>query len=275
MQHFRFLKILSVSMALAFSLPSAGQSIFVKAGGGLSSQWGAAGTVGTGKIALGYEYEFSQSLAVAPSIGFTTRGWQVADTTTPDMLFDEAGNMLDANGNITLNPAEQAQRFQTDADGKPVAPLYSVMHRTYTTNYVQLDVPFNYYHRLGEHRYLVATAGVWGAVGVAGKRKTEGDGYASGGRKLKYTDSVFQLDGAHRFDAGVKVGFGYQFPSSLTLNAEFEAALIPTNSKGVCAEGMDPTVFVARDAFAGRSGRTYAVTVTVAYKLNKSKWRPE
>ena len=186
-----------------------------------------------------------------------------------------AGNMLDANGNITLNPAEQAQRFQTDADGKPVAPLYSVMHRTYTTNYVQLDVPFNYYHRLGEHRYLVATAGVWGAVGVAGKRKTEGDGYASGGRKLKYTDSVFQLDGAHRFDAGVKVGFGYQFPSSLTLNAEFEAALIPTNSKGVCAEGMDPTVFVARDAFAGRSGRTYAVTVTVAYKLNKSKWRPE
>ena len=70
MQHFRFLNILSVSMALAFSLPSAGQSIFVKAGGGLSSQWGAAGTVGAGKIALGYEYEFSQSLAVAPSIGY-------------------------------------------------------------------------------------------------------------------------------------------------------------------------------------------------------------
>ena len=140
---------------------------------------------------------------------------------------------------------------------------------------MQLDVPLNYYHRLGEHRYLVATAGVWGAVGVAGKRKTEGDGYACGGRKLKYTDSVFSLDGAHRFDAGVKVGVGYQFPSSLTLNAELEAGLIPTNSKGVCPEGMDPAVFVAHDAFAGRSGRTYAVTITVAYKLNKSKWRPE
>ncbi len=272
---FSSLRNLVISLAMALPMTSMAQSIFVKAGGGLSSQWGASGVVAAGKIALGYEYEFGQTLAIAPSIGFTTRGWQVEDVQTPDMLFDEAGNMLDADGNVTTNPGEQAQRFLMDADGRPVTPLYSMMHRTYTTNYLQLDVPLNYYFRLGVHHYVVATAGVWGAVGIAGKRKTEGDGYASGGRKIKYTDAVFSLDGAHRFDAGVKIGAGYQFPSSLTLNAECEVGLVPTNAKGVRPEGMDPTLFVVRDPFAGRSGRTFSFTITVAYKLNKSKWRPE
>ena len=269
------IKKILMALPLCFGLQASAQSIFVKAAGGLGSQWGASGSVGAAKIALGYEYEFSQVLAIAPSIGFTTRGWQAADVQTPDMSFDADGNMLDADGRITLNPAEQAQRFMTDADGRPLAPLYSMMHRTYTTNYVQLDIPLNCYFRTGEHRYVVATAGVWGAVGVAGKRKTEGDGFAAGGRKIKYTDKVFSLDGARRFDVGLKAGLGYQFPSSLTLNVEGEFGLLPTNQKGVRPEGTDPMLFLAKDPFAGKSGRSYAVSITVAYRLNKSRWRED
>lgn len=264
-------RALLAAVTAILSLSAAAQSLFVKAGGGLSSQWDAAGVVAAGKIALGYEYEFSQSLAIAPSIGFATRGWQAADADTPDMLYDADGNMLDASGQVTLDPAEQAQRFLTDAEGNPIAPLYSLMHRTYTTNYLQADIPLNYYVRHGEHRYFVVTAGVWGAVGIAGKRKTEGDGYAAGGRKLRYTDKFFGLGGAHRFDAGLKLGAGYQFPSSLTLNLEAEFGLVPTNARGVCPEGMDPARFIAHDAFAGRAGRTFSVAVTVAYRLNKSR----
>lgn len=263
------IKKLFFALSLYCALPSSAQSVFVKAAGGLGSQWGASGCVGMAKIAIGYEAELSQTLAIAPSIGFTTRGWQAADVQTPDLLFDDEGNRLDADGNITTNPAEQAQRYATDAEGNPIAPLYSMMHRTYTTNYLQLDIPLNCYFRLGERRYIVATAGVWGAVGVAGRRKTEGDGTAAGGRKVSYTDKVFDLDGVHRFDVGLKAGVGYQFPSSLTLSIEGEFGLLPTNRQGVCPEGMKPETFLASDPFAGKSSRSFAVGITLSYRLNK------
>lgn len=249
------------------------QSIFVKFGGGFATQTGATGRTGTSKATFGYEYEFSQRFAIAPSIGIAGRGWKIPDVSTPDMLFDSEGRMLDAGGNVTTDPALQAQRFADllDANGQPILgpdnkplkgdPMYSMMHRSYTANYLQLDVPVNYYIRLGESRYITLTAGPWLAYGIAGKRTTEGDGTQALGRKVRYTDPTFGLDGAHRFDCGLKAGVGYQFPSSLTFNIEGELGLLTTNK--------------ATPDFGNRSGRNAALMLTLSYKLNKSKWKAE
>lgn len=271
-----------ISLIILSCLPAAAQSIFVKVGGGLGSQWGAKGPVGAAKLGFGYEYEFSQTLAIAPSIGFAARGWKAEDMDTPDMLYDEQGNPMDHNGNI-VDIAHQAQRYTQDAEGNNIDPMYSRMHRTFTTNYLQFNLPINYYIRTGERRYLTMTAGVWGALGIAGKRKAEGDGYAIGNNKVKHAEKFFSLDGANRFDCGLKAGFGYQFPSSLTLNVEGEFGLLKTNSLSDACDfkspfpriATDAEYFQANDPFAGRSGRSYAVMVTLSYKLNKIKWRGE
>lgn len=254
----------------------------MKIGGGLASQWGASAPVGAAKISFGYEYEFSQTLAIAPSIGFAARGWKVEDMDTPDMLFDEQGNPLDHNGNI-VDITHQAQRYTQDSEGNNISPMYSRMHRTFTTNYLQLDLPLNYYIRTGEHRYITMTAGVWGAVGVAGKRKVEGDGFASGNNKIQYSEKFFSLDGSNRFDCGLKAGFGYQFPSSLTINLEGEFGLLKTNRLSDASNFTTPfpkiidsdAYFQAKDPFAARSGRNFSVMLTLSYKLNKIKWRGE
>lgn len=252
-------------------LPVSAQSIFVKIGGGFASQTGATGRTASAKVSLGYEYEFSQRFAVAPSIGVTGRGWKIPDAATPDMLFDTEGRMLDANGGVTTDPALQAQRHADilDANGAPILgpdnkplkgdPMFSMMHRSYAANYLQLEAPFNYYIRRGESRYITLTAGPWLAVGIAGKRTTEGDGTQPIGRKTRYTDSTFGLDGAHRIDCGLKAGVGYQLPSSLTINLEGELGLHSTNK---------PT-----PDFGNRSGRNAALMLTLSYKLNKSKWK--
>lgn len=249
--------------AVVFSATAAAQSVFVKIGGGYASQYGAVGFNGAAKGAVGYEYEFSQRFAFAPSIGVTGRGWQLADVSTPDMLFDDEGNMLDAAGAITTLPADQAQRPVLDGDGQPIPGQYmwSMMHRSFSANYVQLDLPFNYYCRTGESRYFTVTAGPWLACGIAGKRTTEGDGTQALGRKVRYTDPTFKLDGAHRFDCGLKAGIGYQFPSSLTLNLEGEFGLLKTNR---------PTA-----AFGNRAGRNASLMITLSYRLNKHNWKGE
>lgn len=254
-------KIITLLVLSIASLSAAAQSIFVKIGGGFASQYDAAGYSGSAKIAFGYEHELSQTFAFAPSIGVTARGWQVADVSTPDMLFDDKGN------------ATGLQRPVVDSEGNPVEGkfMYSMMHRSYAANYLQLDLPFNYYHRLGESRYLTLTAGPWVACGIAGNRSTEGDGRACGDRKIRYTDRTFSLPGAHRFDCGLKAGVGYQFPSSLTINLEGEFGLLKTNSvTAFDAQGLPDAV---NDPFAGRAGRNVGVMLTLSYRLNKSKWK--
>lgn len=242
-------KLIATLLLCLTALPSAAQTWFVKAGGGFATQYGAEGYSGVAKIALGYEYEFSQQFTFAPSLGFSGRGWSIADVKTPDMLFDEQGQ------------ATGEQRPVLDNEGNVIAGEYmwSMMHRSYTANYIQLDLPLNYYFRMGESRYITITAGPWLACGIAGKRTTEGDGREPGSRKERYTDKTFSLDGAHRFDCGLKAGVGYQFPSSLTVNVEGEFGLLKTNL---------PT-----EAFGFRSGRNVALMLTLSYKLNKSKWK--
>lgn len=258
-------RLRAFTLAMLTVTAASAQSVFVKAGLGFASQWQDSGLAGVPRIALGYEHELSQRWAVAPSLGISGRGWAVADIETPDLLWDEKGNMLTEEGQITTDPTLQGQRPVLDAEGKPVPGQYmkSMMHRSFSANYVQLDLPFNYYHRLGERRYLTLTAGVWGAVGFAGKRKTEGDGRVGGALKSRYTDATFSLPGAKRIDCGLKAGFGYQFPSSLTINLEGEFSLLPTNR----VIDADPL----RDAFGGRAGHNAALMLTLTYRLNKTR----
>lgn len=252
-------------------LTATAQSIFFKIGGGFATQTGAPRFIATAKGAIGYEYEFNQRFTFAPSLGFTGRGWQVNDVVTPDMLFDDKGNMLNSDGQITTIRDEQAQRrVETiGADGQTVYGdlMWSTMHRSYSANYVQLDLPFVYYLRQGERRYFTFTAGPWVAYGVGGKRTTEGDGRVSNDRKTRYTDNTFSLAGARRFDTGLKVGVGYQFPSWLTINLEGEFGLVPTNRISTADASLDP--------FGAHAGRNMSLMVTLSYKLNKSKWRGE
>lgn len=270
-------RTLTAILLTAFVLSSSAQTWFVKAGGGLSSQWGASGPITAAKIGFGYEYEFNQTLTFAPSLSLATRGWQNPDVDTPDMLFDDNGNMLDANGHVTTDPALQAQRPMIDGEGNPIPGRYmeSRMHRSFTTNYLQLDLPFVYYHRIGESRYLTLTAGPWLACGVFGNAVTEGDGREAGARKLRYTDKTFNLDGAHRIDAGLKAGIGYQFPSSLTVNVEGEFGLRKTNTPTFTQTPGTCNLPSYLDPWGCRASRSFDVMITFAYKLNKSKWKAE
>lgn len=245
------------------------QSFFVKAGLGLATQTGAVGVHSGSRIGFGYEHELSQTIGFAPTLSVVGRGWKVRDVDTPDLLFDDAGHMLDAFGNITDDPTLQAQRPVLDADGEVVPGEFmrSMMHRTYSANYLQLDAPFNFYRRVGMAEYVTFTVGPWAAVGIAGKRRTEGDGRVSPDRKSNYTDRIFSLPGAHPFDCGLKAGVGYQFPSSLTVNLEGEFGFLKTNS--ITGAG------VLDDPFAHHAGRNVSVTLTLSYRLNKTIWRSE
>lgn len=263
------LPLLFALLALAATLRASAQSLFVKAGLGFASQWGASGLSSGSKISVGYEHEFSQTFTFAPSVGVAGRGWQIADVATPDLLYDADGHMLDALGNVTLDPALQAQRPVLDAEGNAIPGqfMYSTMHRSYSANYVQLDLPFVHYSRLAPLTYVYVTAGPWVACGFAGKRKTEGDGRAAGADKVRYTDKTFTLPGARRIDCGLKAGVGFQLPSSLAIGLEGEFGLLPTNK------------VTAPDAlscpFGHRAGRNATLLITLSYRLNKSYWRGE
>ena len=201
---------------LPFSLSA--QHLFLQLGGGFAGHYNAHRPVGATQVALGYEFELDQHWALAPSFGFAGKGWEEADRLTPDLLYDAVGQpRRNAAG-------EHLQR--TDAQGRPVE---STMHRDYTAHYLQLDLPLHYYHRLAEHRYLRFMAGVYTAYGVGGRRRTRGDGTAAGERKISYTDPTFSLSGSRRFDAGLKAGVAYQFPTALTAGVEANFGLLPVN----------------------------------------------
>lgn len=210
-------KILTVLLALS-ALSASAQHLFFQVGGGFSSHCSAAGSVVGAKGGLGWEWEFDQRWSFAPLLSFMGKGWQDRDGVTPDLFYDNKGNpMLDENGQ---------HRQHTDKEGKPV---FSTMHRSYSADYLQLELPVHYYLRMGNHRYLRFTGGAYAALGVGGRRRTEGDGRASGGRKVNYTDPLFKVEGMKRFDVGLKMGIAYQFPTAVTMGLETDFGILPIN----------------------------------------------
>lgn len=199
-------------IAAAFVLQSVlvAQNVLFKVGGGLASHYSSADPVGAYKIGVGYEWEFDQHFTFMPSIEFYGKGWKSPNEQV--FVLDEAGN----------------QRFDPDT-GKP---LTSLMNRSATANYLQVPLLFSYYWRTGERRYVVFSAGPYAAFGVAGKQKTKGDGRAPGTEKFYYEKKTFDEPGASRWDTGLQVMAGYQFPSSLRVGLEADFGFVKCTSNG-------------------------------------------
>ncbi len=171
-------------------------------GGGLATQSGDAKSVGAYKLGLGYEYEFDQHWSVTPGLVFVGKGWKDPNKMVP--VIDDEGNPM------------------LDDDGKQV---YSLMGRSTSANYIEVPILISYYHRLGESKYVVFSAGPYAALGLTGKVKTKGDGEQMGSAKLFYEGNTFDEEGARRFDAGIQAFVGYQFPAGFTLGLEADFGL--------------------------------------------------
>lgn len=197
----------------------------LKVGGGFASQYADKRLVGAFKFGVGYEYELGQRWTLNPSLVLSGKGWKDKDTFVND---------LDESGNPKLN--EEGQ------------PIMSRMARSTNINYLELPVLANYYCRIGESKYIVLGAGPYVSCGLWGKEETKGDGRRQGAEKLYYDKEVFDLPGAHRWDAGIQVMAGYQMPKRITVGLEVDFGL-------------------AR--FASDSGRNVSGLVSIVYSFRR------
>lgn len=186
-------------MALAAGpLLANAQTFQLKAGGGLSSCFKDSRAVGAYKLGVGYEYEFDQQWTFSPFLSFYGKGFQLPDETVA--IKDEEGEPV--------------------VDPETGAPLTGIKHTSTTANYLELALPFNYYLRTGEARYLVFSAGPFAAVGVAGKQTVKGDTDRQGAERFFTETKTFDLAGTHRFDAGLQASVAYQLSRRWVLGAE-------------------------------------------------------
>lgn len=228
------------------AVSASAQQLFLQLGGGLATHYNADAPVGSAKLAIGNEWEFGKQWSFAPALAFVGKGWQDADTMTPDWVYSTDGVLqMGANG-------QPLQR--TDAEGNL---MYSKMGRSTTTNYLQLDLPIHYYLRVGDHRFWRFTGGVYAAYGVGGRRRTQGDGREAGARKIEYHDATFtRVEGMRRWDAGLKVGVAYQFPSAFTFGAEVDFGALPVNR---------------RSEDLSKVGRNVSAMLTLTYHFRRHK----
>ena len=187
---------------LGAAFTASAQTYQVKVGGGFASQYTDKKVVGAFKLGVGYEYEFNQNWTINPALALSGKGWKDKDTFVND---------LDAGGKPIVNENGQEK----------LVP----MHRTTSANYLELPVLVNYYLRVGDARYVVFGAGPYVSCGLWGKQETKGDGRRQGPEKLYYEDKTFELDGAHRFDAGIQTVVGFQFPIGVTIGVEADFGL--------------------------------------------------
>ena len=185
------------------------QHFHLRLGGGLASHLSGGQNIGAFKIGLGYEYEINQHWTILPSLVAYGKGWKGKD---------QIVNYYDDNHELVYNDDGTVRQ--------------GVKNRTTTANYLEVPVVFNYYLRTGESRYVVFSAGPYVAVGISGRQKTKGDTDEYQGRRLYYEKKTFKEHGAHRLDAGLTAGLGYQFPIGLTLGVEADLGVLKFNTAG-------------------------------------------
>jgi hypothetical protein len=61
-------------------------------------------------------------------------------------------------------------------------------------------------------------------LGLGGKTKVKGDTDRQGAERMYYDYSTFSAQGAHRFDAGLRAGVGYQFANGISASCEYSRA---------------------------------------------------
>ena len=195
-------KLLLSLFLLGISLAVSAQTYQVKVGGGFASQYTDKKVVGAYKVGVGYEYEFNQHWTINPALTLSGKGWKDKDIFVHDKN-EDGSDRLDQNDQ----------------------PIMSRMHRSTSANYLELPVLFNYYLRVGEAQYVVLGAGPYVSCGLWGKQETKGDGRRQGAEKLFYEDDTFDLEGVHRFDAGIQTMVGFQFAVGVTLGVEADFGL--------------------------------------------------
>lgn len=218
--------LLSATVLLWLMLPFAAsaQTWQFRIGGGLASHFKDSHPVGAFKFGVGYEHEFDQHWTLTPSVYFYAKGRK---------LPDESVAIRDAEGNHI-----------TDDAGNPI---YGVKGTTITANYVEAAFPFSYYVRTAERRYFIFSLGPYVALGVAGKHTVKGDAEREGAEKLYVEQKTFDVDGIHRFDAGVQAAVAYQFTDNLVLGVEADFGLLP---------------------FSGDGGRNVSGLLTLSYRFD-------
>lgn len=173
-----------------------------KVAGGISKLVPNTDAVGAWSIGAGYEWEFDQNWTITPTLLYTLRGWEMPN---------EAVVMKDNNGAPLLNPETNL-------------PLMGWKNTTASAHYVELPLMLNYYLRLAERKYVVFSMGPYAALGVGGKVKVKGDTDRQGAERLYYDYSTFSAPKAHRFDAGMRIGLGFQFANGITAACEMSRA---------------------------------------------------
>ena len=76
----------------------------------------------------------------------------------------------------------------------------------------------------------------------------KGDAEREGAEKLYVEQKTFDVDGIHRFDAGVQAAVAYQFTDNLVLGVEADFGLLP---------------------FSRNGGRNVSGLITLSYRFDK------
>ncbi|MEG1580927.1 MAG: porin family protein [Bacteroidaceae bacterium] len=186
------------------TVTASAQNLMFRIGGGLASHYNKeTKNVGAFKFGVGYEFEMTGMWSIEPCISFYAKGWKEKN---------QEVNILDKDGNQVVDP-----------EGNEVTGQKNVSS---TANYIELPILFHYYYEVKKHQYMVLTAGPYIAYGIGGKMETKGDAEKPGVNKYYYATKTFEEKGAHRLDAGIQLGVGFEYNRSFGVGIEADFGLL-------------------------------------------------
>lgn len=199
---------LLLALALAV-LPLQAQNFLFKVGGGVAGHWSDSRPVPSFMGGAAYEYEFSERWGVSPGLFLQQKGWKHPDADVT--YFDDP---------IEGDPAKG---YRTGKMGRKTSLLY-----------LTVAVPFNYYLRVDEGRYVILSAGPFASCGLTARRDIQGDPSRTEGDRISYTERGFSMPsgGLHRFDAGLQAQVAFQFANGFTVGLQGDFSMLNSLREG-------------------------------------------
>ncbi len=184
------------------------QTLVFHAGGGWASHYGKSSkNIGAFKIGASLEFELNQRLTFEPGFLYVSKGWKDHDQTV--LVYDDNGNIVYDNNGV---------------------PRMAQMNITNKTNYLVLPILVNYYIPLTIPHYVYFSIGPYFAYGIGGKARVSGDTSQQGAARFYYDHNIFDQENMHRFDAGITLGFGYEFNKNINAGLEGNFGLTNVNT---------------------------------------------